>query len=231
MCGAGRTPACLIHRKQSASRTYVRGRADTCVSRPHSAKRCLQLCAGQGGHMRVSSTESKAPPARMCGARRTRARLAHKTRSVSRTYVRGRGGHVRVSPTRCEALPARMCRGMSGPQWPHITRSTSSTYVLGKADTCVSRPHNAKCFPHICAGQGGHVRVLPTYREVLPAFICGAGRICSCPACMARCASRTYVQGRTDRADTYVSRPHHDSTMRSQHICAGPGGHGRVPPA
>ena len=60
LCKAGRTLACLARIAQSASCTYVRGGADTCVSRPQSAKRFPRVscgvCAGQGGaggHVRV----------------------------------------------------------------------------------------------------------------------------------------------------------------------------------
>jgi hypothetical protein len=158
-CGTRQTRPCLAHTARSASRTQMRNRADTCVSRPYSAKRYLHAGAGQGGPVRVSPMQREALPARGCGTGWTRACLAHTARSALRTQVRGRvdtcvsrtysakrsphagagrGGHVRVSPIQLDSLPAR--------RW-------------GRADTCVSRPFSAKRSPHAGAGQGGHVRV------------------------------------------------------------------------
>jgi hypothetical protein len=186
MCGAERTRGCPTCIARSALRTYVRCRADTWVSRLHSAKRSPHVYAAQSGvsgHVRVSPAYREALSARMCGAERTRGCIACIARSALRTYVRCRadacvsclhsakrsaqvcavqGGRKVVSPAWREALSARMCgAGRTLACLACIARSALRTYVRCRADAWVSRPHGAKRSPHVCAVQGGHVVISP----------------------------------------------------------------------
>ena len=152
------------------------GAERTRLSCLHSAKRSLHVCAARGGHVRVSPAWREALSARSgtgwrraCptsiaqSALRTYVRCRADTQSALRTYVWCRADTC-VSRRRYDG--AKRCHHVCASQGGHgclacIARSAFRTYVRRRADTGMSRLHNAKGYPHVCAVQGGHVGVPP----------------------------------------------------------------------